>query len=271
MLGDWVPPDVELRPNVIYATRSRALRMHILLPRNAATRRPAILFIHGGGWTEGTRERGLPSLIHFVKKGYVAASIEYRLSGEAIFPAQIEDVRSAIESLRAHANELGIDPHRVAVWGQSAGGHLAALAGTSLEGAARPDVVIDWNGPTDFLEPRELERLEKRKVEQGQPTFAMERLLGGPVNERRELARAANPIRWVTPGDPPLLILHGSGDEEVSISQSELLRDALVKAGVDVTLEVFPGEGHFGIGPLPFPDKYYAPMDAFLDKQFGRP
>ena len=134
----------------------------------------------------------------------------------------------------------------------------------------RPDVVIDWNGPTDFLEPTELARLEKRKAEQGQPTFAMERLLGGPVRERQELARAANPIRWVTPGDPPFLILHGSGDDEVSISQSEMLRDALVKAGVEVTLEIFPGEGHFGIGPLPFPDKYYAPMDAFLEKHFGR-
>lgn len=272
MLRAWAPPDVELRPDIVYTTGPRPLRMHVLLPRNVATgRRPAIMFIHGGGWTEGTRERGLPSLIHFVKRGYVAASIEYRLSGEAIFPAQIEDVRAAIEYLRTHANELGIDPQRIAVWGQSAGGHLAALAGTSLEGAARPDAVIDWNGPTDFLEPLELARLEKRKADQGQPTFAMERLLGGPVRERRELAAAANPIRWASPGDPPFLILHGSGDQEVSISQSELLRDALVKAGVDVTLEVFPGEGHFGVGPLPFPDKYYAPMDAFLDKHFGRP
>jgi acetyl esterase/lipase/ketosteroid isomerase-like protein len=271
MLIEWAPPDVELRPNIVYANPSRPLRMHVLLLRNAATSRPAILFIHGGGWTEGTRERGLPSLIHFVKKGYVAASIEYRLSGEAIFPAQIDDVRMAIEYLRTHADELGIDPRRVAVWGQSAGGHLAALAGTSFEGAARPDLVIDWNGPTDFLEPRELERLEKRKADQGQPTFAMERLLGGPVKERRELALAANPIRWVTPGDPPFLILHGSGDEEVSISQSESLRDALANAGVEVTLKIFPGEGHFGIGPQPFPDKYYAPMDEFLEKHFGRP
>jgi acetyl esterase/lipase len=269
MLREWVPPDVELRPDLVYATHERPLRMHVLLPRNAAAARPAIVFVHGGGWTEGTRERGLPSLLHFVKKGYVAASIEYRLSGEAIFPAQIDDVRAAIAFLRAHANELLIDPRRVAVWGQSAGGHLAALAGTSLEGAARPDVVLDWNGPTDLLEPRELARLEKRKADQGQPTFAMERLLGGPMHERRELAMAANPIRWVTPGDPPFLILHGSADAEVSITQSELLRDALAKAGVEVTLEVFPGEGHFGIGPQPFPGKYYTPMDAFLEKHFG--
>lgn len=271
ILRAWIPADVELRPNVVYATHGRPLRMHVMLPRNAATARPAIVFIHGGGWTEGTRERGLPSLMHFVKKGYVAASIEYRLSGEAIFPAQIEDVRAAIEYVRGHANELGIDPRRVAVWGQSAGGHLAALAGTSLEGAARPDLVIDWNGPIDFLEARELARLEQRKAEQGQPTMAMERLLGGPVNERRDRALAANPLRWVTPNDPPFLILHGSGDQEVSIAQSELLRDALAKAGVEVTLKVFPGEGHFGIGPQPFPDKYYAPMDEFLDKHFGRP
>jgi acetyl esterase/lipase len=269
MLRAWVPPDIELRPDVVYATHGRPLRMHVLLPRTAAASRPAIVFIHGGGWTEGSRQRGLPSLIHFVKKGYVAASIEYRLSGEAIFPAQIEDVRAAIAYIRTHASDLGVDPHRIAVWGQSAGGHLAALAGTSLKGAARPDAVIDWNGPTDFLEPRELARLEKRKADQKQPTFAMERLLGGPVNERRELAAAANPIRWVTPDDPPFLILHGSADEEVSITQSELLRDALANAGVEVTLEVFPGEGHFGVGPRPLPDKYYAPMDAFLARHFG--
>ncbi|HVG22812.1 MAG TPA: alpha/beta hydrolase fold domain-containing protein [Thermoanaerobaculia bacterium] len=269
MLRDWLPADVELRPNVVYATHGRPLRMHVLLPRNAAPARPAILFIHGGGWTDGTRDRGVPSLIHFVQKGYVTASIEYRLSGEAIFPAQIDDVRAAIEYLRAHARDFGVDPHRIAVWGQSAGGHLAALAGTSVVGDARPDLVIDWNGPTDFLEPRELARLEQRKRDQRQPTFAMERLLGGPVTDRRDLAVAANPIHWVTPDDPPFLILHGSGDNEVSMSQSEMLRDALVKAGVEVRFEVFPGEGHFGIGPLPFPDKYYAPMDAFLEKHFG--
>lgn len=120
--------------------------------------------------------------------------------------------------------------------------------------------MIDWNGPADFLEPAELARLE-RKAEQKQPTTAMERLLGGPVNERRELALAASPVRWVTPGDPPFLILHGSADQEVS----------LAKAGVEVTLQVFPGEGHFGVGPQPFPDKYCAPMDAFLDRHFGRP
>ena len=271
MLQGWVPMDVDLRTNIVYARRPRPLHMHLMFPRNEETKRPAIVFIHGGGWTEGTRERGLPSLIHFVRKGYVAASIEYRLSGEAIFPAQIDDVGGAIEYLRVRANALGIDPHRIAVWGQSAGGHLAALAGTKLEGNARPDAVIDWNGPTDFLEPRELARLEKRKADQGQPTFAMERLLGGPVTERRELAIAANPITWVSPDDPPFLILHGSGDEEVSITQSELLRDALARAGVEVTLKVFPGEGHFGIGPQPFPDKYYAPMDEFLEKHFGRP
>jgi acetyl esterase/lipase len=271
MLQAWIPADVELRPDLVYTMRSRPLRMHVLLPRNAATSRPAIVFIHGGGWTEGTRERGLPSLLHFVKKGYVAASIEYRLSAEAIFPAQIDDVRAAIEYVRTHARELGIDPRRIAVWGQSAGGHLAALAGTSLEGLARPDLVIDWNGPTDFLEPVELARLEQRKAEQRQPTFAMERLLGGPVHERRALAAAANPIAWASAGDPPFLILHGSGDDEVSITQSELLRDALAKANVEVALKVFPGEGHFGIGPLPFPDKYYAPMDDFLARHFGRP
>jgi acetyl esterase/lipase/ketosteroid isomerase-like protein len=273
MLRAVMPPDVELLPDVVYATHGRPLRMHILRPAApAAHPRPALLFVHGGGWTEGTKERGVIPLLRFVQRGYVAASMEYRLSGEARFPAQIDDVKAAIRFLRENAARYGIDPRRIVVWGQSAGGHLAALAGTTGTGAERPDAVIDWNGPADLLEPGEIARLLAQKAKQNAPTMAMERLLGGPVEEHRELARAASPIHHVSPDDPPFLIMHGTADPEVDISQSRALHQALRAAGVDATLKEYAREAHFGIHPLrPVPERFLPEMDAFLSRIFGAP
>jgi acetyl esterase/lipase len=273
MIRAVMPDDVELVPDVVYATHGRPLRMHILRPAASASHpRPALLFIHGGGWTEGTKERGVIALLRFVQHGYVAASMEYRLSGEAKFPAQIEDVQAAIRFLREHASQYGIDPKRIAVWGQSAGGHLAALAGTTGSGAERPDAVIDWNGPADLLEPVELARLLAQKAQQHAPTIAVERLLGGPVDEHRELARAASPVNHASSDDPPFLILHGTADPEVDISQSRALYQALRAAGVDATLKEYAREAHFGIHPFrPVPDRFAIDMDAFLTRVFGEP
>lgn len=271
MLRAVMPPEVELLPDIVYAHHGRSLRMHILRPAAPASRpRPALLFIHGGGWTEGTKERGVIALQRFVQRGHVAASMEYRLSGEARFPAQIEDVKAAIRFLRINAPQFGIDPQRIAVWGQSAGGHLAALAGTTGAGEERPDAVIDWNGPADLLEPNELARLLAQKAKQNVPTIAIERLLGGSVDEHGGLARAASPINHVTPDDPPFLIMHGTADPEVDISQSRALHAALRAAGVDATLKEYAGEAHFGIHPLrPVPERFVADMDAFLERVFG--
>jgi acetyl esterase/lipase/ketosteroid isomerase-like protein len=273
MLQTVLPPDVGLLPNVTYATHGRPLRMHILRPTAPAPHpRPALLFIHGGGWTEGTKERGLIALLRFVQRGYVAASMEYRLSGEATFPAQIEDVQAAIRFLRENAAQYGIDATRIAVWGQSAGGHLAALAGATGTGAERPDAVIDWNGPADLVEPVELARLLAQKARQNTPTIALERLLGGPVDEHRELARAASPVYHASPDDPPFLILHGTADPEVDISQSRALHQALRAAGVDATLKEYAREAHFGIHPSrPVPERFASEMDAFLARIFGAP
>lgn len=273
MLRAVLPADVVLLPNVPYATHGRPLRMHILHSTTPAARpRPALLFIHGGGWTEGTKERGMMALLPYAQRGYVAASMEYRLSGEARFPAQIDDVKAAIRFLREHASQYGIDPRRIAVWGQSAGGHLAALAGTTGSGAERPDAVIDWNGPADLLEPRELARLLAQKAKQNAPTIAIERLLGGPIDEHRELARAASPVTHVSADDPPFLILHGTADPEVDISQSRALHEALRAAGVDATLKEYAREAHFGIHPLrTVPERFASAMDAFLERVFGAP
>ncbi|HWT01557.1 MAG TPA: alpha/beta hydrolase fold domain-containing protein [Pyrinomonadaceae bacterium] len=273
------PAAVELVPDVVYSEGSgRALRMHVLRPK-ARPREPmpVIVFVHGGGWFEGHRSRGLGPLARFAERGYFCASIEYRLSGEAKFPAQIEDVKEAVRFLRAKAAEFHLDPERIGVWGQSAGGHLAALAGTSgdvkeLEGAggwrkfsSRVQAVVDWNGPVDFLEPVQIKRWAERKNE------ALVKLIGGAPEANRERAARAMPATYATPDDPPFLIMHGDADEVVLLSQSESLHQALKRAGVDSTLNVVKGAGHFGVdGVSPLPAELAAQMDAFFDKHLKK-
>ncbi|HUQ33048.1 MAG TPA: alpha/beta fold hydrolase, partial [Pyrinomonadaceae bacterium] len=284
MMG--APPDVELMADVAYGevAYGRALRMHILRPRTPSKEPlPVIVFIHGGGWFEGHHNRGLGPLLHFAERGYLCATVEYRLSDEAKFPAQIEDIKAAIRYLRAKAKELHLDPKRIGVWGQSAGGHLASLLGTSggvkeLEGSkgrqkfsSRVEAVVDWNGPVDFLEPKELERLMAQKQAEGWKTIAMERLFGGPVLENKGKAVRANPVTYVTRDDPPFLIMHGDEDQTVALSQSRLLYAALKTAGVDATLTVIKGAGHFGVdGVSPLQSDFAAMMDAFFDKHLKR-
>ncbi len=280
MLG--APSGVELMADVEYgsAGKQRPLRMHILRPRVMPKEGlPVIVFIHGGGWFEGHHNRGIAPLLHFAERGYLCVTVEYRLSDEAKFPAQIEDLKTAIRYLRAKAKELHLDPKSIGVWGQSAGGHLAALLGTSgnvkeLEGAgawrkfsSRVNAVVDWNGPVDFLEPKELERLMKQKQDEGWKEIAMERLFGGLVLENKAKAVRASPLTYVSRDDPPFLIMHGDEDQTIGLGQSQLLYEALKKAGVDVNFNVIKGAGHFGVdGISPLQNDFAAMMDAFFDK-----
>lgn len=211
---------------------------------------PVIVWIHGGGWRGGSKESGIRRLLPFAQRGFLCASIEYRLSGEAKFPAQIEDCKCAIRFLRAKAKEFHLDPDRIGVWGSSAGGHLAALLGTSgdvkeLEGdggwgeqSSRVQAVCDWFGPSDFINYHVGGRINAHA------DSVVAQLLGGPVPEQKELAVKAAPITYVTKDDPPFLIMHGDKDPLVPLRQSELLRDALRKAGIETTLHVVAGAGH---------------------------
>lgn len=269
------PPTVELVPDITYNSGAgrRPLKMHVLRPKTLPKEpMPVIVFLHGGGWFEGHPSRGLAPLAHFAERGYLCATVEYRLSGEAKFPAQLEDAKEAVRFLRAKAREWRLDPDRIGVWGQSAGGHLAALLGTTggvkeLEGAggwrnhsSRVQAVIDWNGPVDFLEPT-----------QAKNDPAIVRLIGGPPEANRERAVRANPATYATPDDPPFLIIHGDADQVVLPVQSELLHQALKRAGVDSTLNIVKGAGHFGVdGVSPLPNDLAAMMDAFFDKHLKK-
>ncbi|MEV6950421.1 alpha/beta hydrolase [Streptomyces sp. NPDC051183] len=230
---------------------------------------PAVVWIHGGGWLDGDRRYPPPTvpveLLHgsVLAAGLALVSIDYRHSLEAPFPAQLHDVKAAIRYVRAYAEALGIDADRIGVWGESAGGHLAALAGVvgpgtagaeSLEGtqgvgsgATGVQAVVDWYGVSDLVAVAEHPMPPMpSEVEFPDP---YEALLGGTDAERPALARAASPVTYADgPGLPPFLLIHGTNDGLVPYSQSELLAEALGSAGGEVTLRPVDGADHIFLG-----------------------
>jgi acetyl esterase/lipase len=215
---------------------------------------PVIVWIHGGGWSSGSRAN-CPAAV-FAAQGFAVASISHRFSQQAIFPAQIHDCKAAIRWLRANAVEYGLDADRIGVWGASSGGHLAALLGTTggveeMEGrmggnlahSSQVQAVCVWFGPTDFLQMNAQAPPDSR-IDHNAPTSPESRLIGGPIQQNRELARAANPITYITGKEPPFLIMHGDRDNMVPLGQSKLLYEALKAADVNATLHILEGAGH---------------------------
>ncbi len=224
-------------------------RLDLYLPEKAEGRLPVVVWIHGGAWMAGSKE-GCPAA-PFASQGCAVASINYRLSQHAVFPAQIEDCKAAIRWLRANAAKYHLDPDHIGVWGASAGGHLVALLGTTagvkefegsggnLDQSSRVQCVLDWFGPT------ELTTMGKEGDPPGSPVAL---LIGGPAQENKEKARRASPLTYVNKDSAPFLIMHGDKDDLVPLRQSELLADALKKAGVEAKLQVVKGNGHGGPG-----------------------
>ncbi len=229
-------------------------KLDLFLPETAGGPWPLIVWVHGGAWFGGSKDECPPLRKGFVERGYAVASIDYRFSSDAIFPAQIEDCKAAIRWLRAHAKEYHLDPERFGAWGSSAGGHLVALLGTSggerkFETAANPDVtsrvqaVCDFFGPIDVLQ-MDAHALPGARLKHDPPSSPESRLIGGPIQENPEKAAAANPITYITADAPPFLIVHGGEDPLVPIHQSRLLFDALKSAGANVHLHKIRGAGH---------------------------
>ncbi|MCS7337407.1 MAG: alpha/beta hydrolase [Verrucomicrobiae bacterium] len=244
-----LPEGARVFRNLSYVTNGHARhKLDLYLPA-AGTNLPLVVWIHGGAWLGGSKE--LCPALFLLRDGFAVASINYRLSQHATFPAQLEDCKTAIRWLRAHAREYGIDPDRIGVWGVSAGGHLAALLGTTggttefdkgeyLTVSSRVQAVCDWFGPTDLTQMSKF----PSDIDHDAPDSPESRLLGGPVQENQEKARRANPITYVSKDAPPFLIMHGDKDRLVPLNQSELLADALKRAGVQVTFHVIRGAGH---------------------------
>ncbi len=226
-------------------------------PKSQDGKYPLIIWIHGGAFRVGSKEGNAdnPPPFHYVLQGYAVASINYRLSQHAIWPAQIEDCKAAVRWLRAHATQYNLDPDRFAAWGPSAGGHLVTMLGTTdhvteFEVGAQTDVssrvqcVVDYFGPTDFLQMDD-QRLPDGMIHNA-PDSPESELVGGNIQEHPGKVAAANPITYVTQEVPPFLIVHGNQDPLVPYGQSELLVAALEKVGADVTFYTVKGGGHGG-------------------------
>jgi acetyl esterase/lipase len=249
-------------------------RLDLYVPAKVDAPVPVIVWVHGGAWLGGSKEGGGPAL-PFVGKGYAVASINYRLSQHAVFPAQIEDCKAAIRWLRANAKTYNLNPQRIGVWGASAGGHLVALLGTAggvkeLEGklgnaeqSSRVQAVVDFFGPTDFLQ-MDAHALPGARLKHDAPSSPESRLIGGAIQKNVEKVKRANPITYVTKDAPPFLIAHGEKDPLVPCHQSELLYEALKKAKAEVTFHKIPGAGHGGKGFST--DKMHAAIQEFFDK-----
>jgi acetyl esterase/lipase len=216
---------------------------------------PLMIWIHGGAWSGGSHSS--PPVLYLVSKGFAVASIQHRFSSDAIWPAQAYDCKAAIRFLRANAAKYNFDADHFGVGGDSSGGHLAAFVGTSgdvkeLEGdlgnnnvSSRVQAVVDWFGPTDFTLMAQ-QSGPRSMLQHDTPNSPESRLVGGPVEEKRDVAKTANPLTYVDKNDPPFLIMHGDNDQLVPLGQSVILAKALIDAGVEVTMKTIPGAGHEG-------------------------
>ncbi|MCA2013636.1 alpha/beta hydrolase [Cereibacter sphaeroides] len=221
---------------------------------------PVVIFLHGGGWRFGDRRLGPDLSRHFAAKGFAMVSIDYRLSGEAIFPAAVLDTVDAVRWVRAEAARYGFDAGRIGLWGSSAGGHLAALAGMAPEGeygaGAPVQAICAGYPPVAFLamddqrdptiqpgdDPESAHLPTPRPV--SDPEALESLFLGGPVLDRAEMAAEADPRRFARAEAPPMLLMHGTRDAAVPSAQSRMLFDALAAKGAEVTLIEAEGLGH---------------------------
>ena len=227
-----------------------SLKLDLYQPVDAASPTPVIVFVHGGGWKNGDKKSGGKNAGWLTEHGFAIASIQYRLTDKAQWPAQINDCYEAVRWVRKNADKYDFDPNHIAAWGTSAGGHLVVLMGTRAcpekeTVSSRVQAVCDWFGPSELL-TMPPNNVGNGRTEEDIARSNGAKLLGATVRDVPELARDASGIDHVTPDDPAFLIMHGDKDPGVPIEQSRRLHQRLTKAGVDSTLHVVKGAGHGG-------------------------
>jgi acetyl esterase/lipase len=244
------------RGDIEYAkVGDRSLKLDLYLPQRDATARrsPLVVWVHGGAWRSGSKEN-VP-LLRWLDHGFAIASVEYRLSPEAKFPAQVHDIKAAIRFLRARSNELGLDPERFVIAGGSAGGHLAALVGVSsgiapLEETTgeQVDMKSDVRAIVSFYGASDLQTILQQSTEYGLSVRvpALQLFLGGQPSELPAVAKLSSPVTHVDPTDPPLWLIHGDADPQMQVQQSRHLADLYRQTGLPVDFEVIPGGRHGG-------------------------
>jgi|AGTN01.3.fsa_nt_gi Esterase/lipase len=256
-------------------SNSKEQRLDIMIPKTQSTKPlPLIVFIHGGGWREGDKAQ-CPAL-DLCSRGFVVASINYRLAPAANFPAQIEDCKAAVRWLKENAAEYQINPNRVGLWGVSAGGHLAALVGvTNGTGkfdlsVANPSInssvqaVADWCGPADLVSG--VQQCESPRYAKYQSSRYIYALLGGDLSSKMELAVEASPTTYVSKDDPPFQIVHSLDDMIVPFAQSQELFDKLTESDVPVKFLKIEGGEH-----VPLTQSTFDSLNDFFSKYLKEP
>ena len=233
----------------------RRQKLDLFLPLTKSDKPlPLVIFVHGGGWKGG--DKGSAPVREFIEAGFAVASLNYRLSQHAIFPAQINDCKTAVKWLRTNADQYNIDPNRFGAFGKSAGGHLVCLLGTTshndqhADSSRKPDnktsrvqAVCSWYGPTELLTMNQQSKKDS-VIDHDDKNSPESLLVGGALQTKKDLAKSASPLEHVTPDDASFLIMHGSRDRLVPCLQSESLHQKLKSNGVNSQLMVIPDAGH---------------------------
>ncbi|MEZ5354939.1 MAG: alpha/beta hydrolase [Bryobacteraceae bacterium] len=267
-----IPDGVTVKHDIVYATYG-ARKMHLdlyLPPASAKVPYPAVVYIHGGGWRNGNKNAFARQAAHMASKGFVGASIEYRLSGEATWPAAMNDAKAAVRWLRANAAQYKVDARHIGAAGGSAGGHLDAMLGVtgevkSLEGdggstgySSRVVAVAGFNPAVDLV--------AFGKKASPNATGSVSAFLGGSYAERKEIWELATPITHVSKGSAQFLFLHGEADTTVPIQQSLDMMDKLKAVGVYAEIMKAPGAAHGFFNRPP----WFAPTLERMEQFFER-
>jgi acetyl esterase/lipase len=257
--------------NLTYCTNDVPLKMDLYFPTSGAAPWTTVVYVHGGGWVGGdkTNPHAVDDIKALQASGYLVAAVDYRLTPRFPFPDMIVDVKCAVRFLRAHAAELQLDPEHIGAWGTSAGGHIVSLLGLAhksagwdtgqyLEQSSDIQAVVDMFGPTDLLHLSD-------ELEAAKKTFS---LFGG-VEPTKSMLASASPVTYVSPGDPPFLIIHGEKDSVISPQQSILLYKRLILFNVPAKLILVANAGH-GLSPVggeidPSRKQIIQSMIAFFD------
>lgn len=239
-----------------------ALKMDVLIDRSSQEKRPAIVFVTGGGFLGAPKEKWIQQRVHIAEAGYVVASIQYHVVPSGTYKDAVRDVKAAIRYLRAHADDFGIDKDRIAVMGESAGGYLSAMVGTSngvkdfdcgdnLSESSDVQAAIDIFGLSDLTKVGD--DFSKKVQESHRSAGASEALFvngippfgkGGSIESNPESAKAANPMTYISKKTAPFLLMHGDKDQLVSPSQTAILFEALQKKGIPSERYIVTGADH---------------------------
>ena len=273
---DYASGEYDVQPDITYSTANNTeLKLDLYLPRNRTAATPALILFHGGGWVGGQKERNVLYLLPYLSMGWAVVNVEYRLAGNSLAPAAVEDCRCALRWATRHAKEYGIDPSKFVLTGTSAGGHLALITamlpagnvfdrrcpvddGVRWNQAAEPELkaaaVVNWFGITDVAELVEGPNAKHYAVE-----------WFGSLENRAELARRVSPVNYVRAGGTPVITIHGEEDDVAPYAQAVRFHAALDKAGVANRLVTIRGRKHGGFNRQELVSSYAA-VREFLRK-----